>query len=137
MSQMAPSLEKQALLARRMAALGLREADLRESFVRSSGHGGQNVNKVATCAVLVHLPTGLQVRCQATRHQAMNRFLARELLCDKLEARHRARLAEAQARREKIRRQKRKRSRAAKERMLADKAHRSRLKSSRRPPATD
>ncbi|MCP5523355.1 MAG: peptide chain release factor-like protein [Verrucomicrobiales bacterium] len=137
MSQTTPSLEKQSTLARRMAALGLREEDLSESFVRSSGHGGQNVNKVATCAVLVHQPTGLQVRCQATRHQAMNRFLARQLLCDKLEAQQRARAAEIQARRARIRRQKRKRSRASKERMLADKAHRSRLKSSRRRPASD
>lgn len=137
MSQVAPGLEKQAVLARRMAAVGLRETDLRESFVRSSGHGGQNVNKVATCVVLAHLPTGLQVRCQATRHQGMNRFLARQLLCDKLAARRRARLAEAQDRREKIRRQNRKRSRAAKERILADKARRSRLKSSRRPTADD
>ncbi|MCB1128510.1 MAG: peptide chain release factor-like protein, partial [Verrucomicrobiae bacterium] len=120
MSQTTPSLDKQSTLARRMAGLGLREEDLRESFVRSSGHGGQNVNKVATCAVLVHLPTGLQVRCQATRHQAMNRFLARQLLCDKVEARRRARAAEIQARIAKVRRQRRKRSRATKERILAD-----------------
>jgi protein subunit release factor B len=137
MSQTSPNSEKQSTLARRMAALGVREADLREHFVRSSGHGGQNVNKVATCAVLVHLPTRLQVRCQATRYQAMNRFLARQLLCDKLEAQRRARAAEAQARRARIRFQKRKRSRATKERMLANKAHRSRIKSLRRRPAAD
>jgi len=59
-------------LARRMATVGLREEDLRETFVRSAGHGGQNVNKGATCVMLLHAPTGLQVKCQATRRQGLN-----------------------------------------------------------------
>ena len=109
-------------LARRMAALGVREEDIEETFVRSGGHGGQNVNKTSTCVQLVHRPTGLMVKCQTTRHQAVNRELARELLIEKLEARRAARVAAERARVEKRRRQKRPRSRAAKERMLADKA---------------
>lgn len=116
----------------RMAALGVREADLEESFVKSGGHGGQNVNKVATCVVLVHRPTGLQVKCQSTRQQGLNRFIARRLLLDKVEEMQTGRVAATRARIEKIRRQKRKRSRRAKERMLADKAHRSDKKSARR-----
>ena len=59
--------------------------DIEESFVRSGGHGGQNVNKTATCVMLVHRPTGLQVKCQTTRHQGLNRFIARRLLLDKIE----------------------------------------------------
>ena len=68
-----------------LTALGVREADIEESFVRSGGHGGQNVNKTSTCVMLVHRPTGVQVKCQETRQQGLNRFIARRLLLDKIE----------------------------------------------------
>ena len=124
-------------LSERMARLGIREEDLDESFVRSSGHGGQNVNKTSTCVVLVHRPTGIQVRCQDSRQQAHNRIRARELLVDRIEQIRRAKAAEDQARREKVRRQKRPRSRASKNRMLADKARRSGRKALRSRVAED
>lgn len=73
-----------------MARLGVREEDLEETFVRSGGHGGQNVNKVATCVVLLHRPSGLQVKCQVSRYQGRNRELARGMLLDRLEAARRA-----------------------------------------------
>jgi protein subunit release factor B len=124
--------EQETQLAQRMAALGVRESDLEESFVRSGGHGGQNVNKTSTCVQLVHLPTGMQVKCQTTRHQAQNRLLAREMLIAKLESRAKERALAQKAAAEKLRRQKRGRSKAAKVRVLADKAHRSAKKSARR-----
>src|SRR5205823_1377580 len=117
------NLEKQTQLEHRMAALGVREPDIEETFVRSGGHGGQNVNKTSTCVMLLHRPTRVQVKCQATRQQGLNRFLARKLLLDKIEALQKSALAAERARLEKIRRQKRKRSRGARERMLADKSH--------------
>jgi protein subunit release factor B len=131
------SPEKESQLSRRMAALGVRESDIEESFVRSGGHGGQNVNKTSTCVMLLHRPTGLQVKCQATRQQGLNRFLARRLLLDKIEAMKTGFVAAQRDEIEKIRRQKRKRSRRAKARMLADKAHHAEKKAGRRPVALD
>ena len=74
------SSAKEAEIAERFALLGIREEDIEESFVRSGGHGGQNVNKTATCVQLKHLPTGIEVKCQLERSQALNRFHAGESL---------------------------------------------------------
>src|SRR6185369_13781084 len=123
MSAFPVSQEKEAQLTQRMAELGVRETDLEETFVRSGGHGGQNVNKTSTCVMLLHRPTGLQVKCQATRQQALNRFIARRLVLDKIETLKKGYVDAERASIEKIRRQKRKRSRRAKLRMLADKSH--------------
>ncbi len=126
---------KEEQLAQRMTALGVREADLEETFVRSGGHGGQNVNKVATCVRLLHRPSGVQVKSQDTRQQGLNRNQARKLLLDKIEARQKSRAAAERAQVEKLRRQKRGRSRAAQQRVRADKSHHATKKKSRRPAA--
>ena len=132
MSLFPVSSEKESMLAQRMAALGVNEADIQETFVRSGGHGGQNVNKSSTCVMLLHRPTGLQVKCQTTRQQGLNRFYARRLLLDKIEKLQTGVVASERAKMEKIRRQKRRRSRRAKDRILADKAHQSAKKETRR-----
>jgi len=124
----------QESLEQRLAAWQIREEDLEESFVRSGGHGGQHVNKTSTCVVLRHLPTGIQVKCQASRHQGQNRRLARELLIQKLQAIRRAGERARRMEVEKVRRQKRGRTAAAKRRMLEEKSRRSRQKALRRKP---
>ncbi len=115
-----------------MARLGVKESDLTERFTRARGPGGQNVNKVSTCVVLRHRPSGLEVRCQWERTQALNRFLARRVLVTRLEVERLGRLSAEAARIAKIRRQKRKRSKRAKEKLLAFKRHRAEKKGLRR-----
>jgi peptide chain release factor len=125
------SPDKEQALAERMESLGIREEDLVEKFIRSGGHGGQNVNKVATCVYLKHLPTGTEVKCQQERSQSLNRYLARRILTDKIETAILGKESEEEQRIAKIRRQKRKRSKRAKEKMLAGKRHVSEIKKSR------
>lgn len=132
MSSFPVNTDKEDLLAQRMAALGVRESDIEESFVRSGGHGGQNVNKTSTCVMLLHRPSGVSVKCQETRQQGMNRYIARRLLLDKIESMRRSRAEAERARIEKVRRQKRKRSKGAKERILANKSRQSEKKKFRR-----
>lgn len=126
------SPEKELALQVRMRKLGVLGNDIEESFIRSSGPGGQNVNKVATCVFLRHRPSGLSVKCQETRSQALNRFLARRLLLDAIERKRTGQVQREIERIEKIRRQKRKRSKRAKEKMLALKRVQSEKKSNRR-----
>lgn len=127
------SEKKNRQLEEKMRQLGLKESDFEESFVRSAGAGGQNVNKVASCVVLKHRPTGLAVKCQRERSQALNRFLAKRLLVEMIEAREHGKAARRVQEAEKIRRQKRRRSRRARNKMLDDKRHHAVKKQMRRP----
>jgi len=115
----------------RLRALGILDDDLEETFVHAGGKGGQNVNKVATCVVLVHRPSGTAVKCQRERTQGRNRIIARQILADKIEG---ERLGRASARAQeaaRVRRQKRRRSRRAKEKMLTAKHQRGDTKAAR------
>ena len=112
------SLAKTRDLFKEMLRLGIREDDLTEKFIRSQGPGGQNVNKTSTCVYLKHAPSGIEVKCQEERSQALNRYRARQILVRKIETRLLGFLSEERQRIAKIRRQKRKRSKRAKLKIL-------------------
>lgn len=128
-------IQKEKTLKAKMEALGIYEDDLVEDFVSSSGPGGQNVNKVATCVVLHHLPTSTIVRCQKERSQLRNRYAARCLLIEKIaEARQKERLRQRHEI-EKLKRKNRKRPLKLKEAILEKKRKRSDKKQSRKKVA--
>jgi protein subunit release factor B len=118
MSVFSVSDSKEKALLERMERLGVKEEEFRETFVRASGSGGQKVNKTSSCVFLLHVPTGLSVKCQQERSQALNRFVARRLLLDRIERIKKGRASAEQKRIEKVKRQKRRRSKKAKEKVL-------------------
>ena len=135
MSMFSVSEGKEKALVEKMEALNIREEDLAETFIRSSGKGGQHVNKTSTCVYLKHLPTGIEVKCQQERSQSLNRYRARVVLAKKIEQIVKGAESEETQRIEKLRRQKRKRSKRAKDKMLADKKIVSEKKNLRRRPS--
>jgi len=114
MSKFGVSLEKEEALLKKMDELGVKESDLDEKFIRSGGPGGQNVNKVATCVQIKHLPTGIKVKNQEDRSQGVNRFLARRALLLKLEEFQSDKPTKEQLKIAKIQKQKKRRKRRTK-----------------------
>ncbi len=106
------SEEKNRWLQERMHALGLHEKDIEEKFIRSSGKGGQKVNKTSTCVYLRHVPTGVEVKWMRERSQSLNRYLARRELVKRIEKLAGQGSADPEV--EKTRRQKQKRKKRAK-----------------------
>ncbi len=115
----AVSEEKNRWLQERMEVLRIHEKDIEEKFIRSSGSGGQKVNKASTCVYLKHLPTGIEIKCMRERSQSLNRFLARRELVTRVEKRLGQLTAEnitmEKARRRKSKREKRARLKYGKE----------------------
>jgi protein subunit release factor B len=132
MGNISISKDKEEVLRQRMESLGIFEKDIVEKFIRSSGKGGQKVNKTSTCVYLKHIPTQIEVKCQKERYQGLNRFLARRILADKVEEMIKGKESKEKQRIAKIRRQKRKRSKRAKLKMLEEKRKRSEKKEARR-----
>lgn len=122
-------------LDERMKRLGIEENDLKERFIVGSGKGGQKLQKTSSCVFLLHHPTGIVIKCQQERQREHNRFLARQILCDKIETRMEEEKRRQQQLREKLRRQKRGRSRAGKEKVLEAKRRRGVIKKLRQKPS--
>jgi len=120
-----------------MTELGIKDSELEERFVLGSGKGGQKVNKTASCVCLKHPPSGIDVRCQQERSQAMNRYFARKELCDRLEEKIKGDQSRRRQEIEKLRRKKRKRSRRAKLRILELKKRNADKKELRKTPRAD
>lgn len=124
--------EKWQQLYVRMHSLGIHEDDLIEKFILGSGSGGQKLNKTSSCVSLKHEPTGISVKCQKERSRELNRYYARQRLCDKIDDQKNKIKSDRQHAIAKVKRQKRKRSKRAKEKMLSDKKHQSKRKQGRR-----
>jgi protein subunit release factor B len=119
MPAFAVSEEKNKWLTETMEALGIQEKDIEEKFIRSSGKGGQKVNKTSTCVYLKHLPTGIEVKCMRDRSQSVNRFLARRELAERIQALS-GDVTVRDQRQEKIRKQKAKKKKRTKSKYGAD-----------------
>ena len=131
------SAAKEAELRERMEKLDILDEDLVEKFIRGSGHGGQKINKTSSCVYLKHEPSGIEIKCQQDRSQAMNRYHARMELCEQLE---RIALGKTSARKqaqEKIRRQKRRQSRRQRQKNVSLKRKHGVTKSLRGRPNVD
>jgi protein subunit release factor B len=111
------SEKKEKALLDRMCELNVKENDLEESFIRSSGPGGQKVNKTSSCVFLRHIPTDTTVKYQKERSQALNRFFARRTLLDQIELKQKGYIKEDKKRIEKIKSQKRKKRKRTKEKL--------------------
>lgn len=128
MDSLGAGLGREAALSREMLRLGVKEEDIVESFIRSGGPGGQNVNKTSTCVYLKHKPTGIEVKCQKERSQALNRYAARKILLKKIESLNLRRESEERRRLEKLRRKGRKRPRHLQLKILEEKRKRAQKK---------
>jgi len=137
MARFGVSATKAHLLLQRMAHLEIYEEDIIEHFIRGSGSGGQKINKTSSCVQLLHAPSGIEIRCQQERSQALNRFFARELLCERIERAKESEVLTAKRENAKLRQQKRKRSKRQKEKILGDKRERSSTKRLRKPISKD
>lgn len=129
---MALSKEAKDRLEKRMVELGILEVDLIEKFILGSGSGGQKINKTSSCVYLKHIPSGIEIKCQRDRSRDLNRYHARQELCERIEEERFQEKSKKRQEIEKIRRQKKRRSRKAQEKVLKNKKQRSNLKTLRK-----
>ena len=129
--------KKQIALKNKMLNLKIYEADLVEKFIIGSGKGGQKINKTASCVYLKHIPTKIEIKCQKERSREMNRYFARIELCERITEKKYFEESSRKKLELKIKRQKKRRSRRLQNKILSDKAKRSKKKLLRMPPKED
>ena len=129
--------KKQIALKNKMLNLKIYEADLVEKFIIGSGKGGQKINKTASCVYLKHIPTKIEIKCQKERSREMNRYFARIELCERITEKIYFEESSRKKLELKIKRQKKRRSRRLQNKILSDKAKRSKKKLLRMPPKED
>jgi peptide chain release factor len=134
---MAAGSDKWRKLEARMEELEIREEDLVEKFILGSGPGGQKIQKTHSTVYLKHVPTGIEIKCQRERSRDLNRYYARQDLCERVDELRNESKSRKQQEIEKVRRQKRRRSRRSKEKMLEEKKRRGDVKTLRKPPDED
>jgi protein subunit release factor B len=108
------TISKQKDLEDKFNKLNIKEGDIIEKFVHSSGNGGQNINKVATCVYLKYVPLNIEIKCQKSRTQILNRYYARKMLAEEVENRILGEKSKKQKEIEKKRRQKKKKIKKSK-----------------------
>ena len=126
--------DKLLSLEKEMSELGISENDLIEKFILGTGSGGQKINKSSTTVYLKHIPTGIEVKCQKGRSQALNRYYARKELIEKIKKTLLQVTTKKEQAAAKIKRQKKRKTRRQKQKMIDDKKHTAKIKSGRRPP---
>jgi peptide chain release factor len=131
------SIEKESALLSKMQELGILESEVEEKFIRGSGSGGQKINKTSSTVYLHYLRLGIELKCQKTRSQSLNRYHARVALCRKVDRLINQQESEEQQKREKIKRQKRKRTKRQKEKILNDKKYLAKTKKMRKRVESD
>ena len=134
---MAISEDKIKKIKKLMIELGIYEKDLIEKFILGSGRGGQKIQKTSSCVYLKHIPTGIEVKCQKDRSREVNRYIARNTLCEAYKAMILKEKSKKQRLIEKIRRQKKRKTRKQKQKMIEDKRRLSQKKTLRKPPKED
>jgi len=114
-----------------LLALGCDPARVEESFIHSGGHGGQNVNKVATCVQLRYAPRNILLKMQEHRTQGANRLAAWKLLAAQLQRAHDHEAQARRAARELKRRQNAPRPRGIKKQFVELKRRRAKTRAAR------
>ncbi|MCK5683528.1 peptide chain release factor-like protein [bacterium] len=119
---MGPKKEKIEALEKKMADLGIKKQDIEFKFIRSSGRGGQKVNKSSSAVFVKHIKTGFFVKYGKERSQHLNKFFALRMLVEKIEDKIHGKDNRELKKIEKLKKQKQKRKKRARQKTITAKS---------------